>query len=536
MLRKYFSLRWWDVIVYSAFFTLYFAAGYYLSQIRHFLPHDGMARLVSAYLVWNGAETKLATIGFTWPPLPTLFLLPFTWIKYLVTSWLALVLVSALFMALAVIFVGRIARVCGLSAAWRGIFMVLFGLNPLILVFGANGMSEAILIPVYLGAMYWLFRFWQTKSNMFLIISAFLFGLLPMIRYEMALVTGIGGFLLIVITWMDRNDMTVERFRGVLEGRLLAFSSLVIYPTFLWAVASWQTMGAPFYFLTNERGVSGGSLAQIRDTGLNTMLIPSIGYSFKTWAIIFPMVAVVFVAAVSISIWKRSSFLFFNSLVALTTPVILGYLLHRGTQVPLVRYFVMEIPYAFILGLLTWLVAFPPEDTITKKRLRLKKWLLILTLVAFLASNLSTANTLSTYNIPGTELISWFGITRTEELPTKYFKQFDDGYLIGQAIPGVVPEGARILLDTYAGGYAVILGAGSDKYFLDYTDPNFELALLRPWDYADYVLVPTVDNEGRLNLVNSAHPTLYVKGADWAEFLDVLPETSYGWKLYQVKN
>jgi hypothetical protein len=92
-----------DLIIGTILFLVYLALGAYMSLSRNWLPGDSLARLTNAWLVLHGTEVKLASIGFVWPPIPTLLIIPFTLVPYFIDTFLAVVVVSAIFMALSCI-------------------------------------------------------------------------------------------------------------------------------------------------------------------------------------------------------------------------------------------------------------------------------------------------------------------------------------------------------------------------------------------------------------------------------------------------
>ena len=122
--------RWRDdVMISGVFFLFYLALGGYMTLFRHYMPYDALGRLVSAWLVVTGTEVKLASIGFVWPPIPTLLAIPFTVIPALVESWMAMVILSAIFMALSVWAVYQLAETCEIPGGWRAAVALLFGLT-----------------------------------------------------------------------------------------------------------------------------------------------------------------------------------------------------------------------------------------------------------------------------------------------------------------------------------------------------------------------------------------------------------------------
>jgi hypothetical protein len=505
----------------------------YLTQFRQFLPGDAMARMVSAWLVFKGTEQKLATIGFVWPPIPTLLILPLTLIQPLVRTWLAPVIVSASCMSVAGVVTNQIARMCNLSRAWRYLLVLLFATNPLILSFGANGMSEAVLIAATLVGFYWFIRFWSTDRNTHLILSGLFMGLLPLIRYEVLLITVAVGLIIFAHSWTRHSQLSIIDLRNFLEGRLLAYSSLVIYPIFLWMLVNWQIMGSPIFFIDNPQSALNIAETQI-SSFIDTRFFGAMALGFKLWIEPFPLGILITIAVISYGIWRKSAFLIGLGLIQLITPVFQGLLINQSASVPLVRYYIIGIPLAIIAFLAAWKDFTSLDTTPNKRNSLIKTGILATVALVFLASNLSANQTLLTSKFQSIENPTWIGLSTTDPIPYTHFKQPGEGLKVGRVIPQIVPVGSRILLDTYAGGYAIILGSENPKLFLDFTDPNFDNAVLRPWKFADYVLVASNETEARLSAVNRAHPDLHSLGATWAVLVDELPTTIYDWHLYKI--
>jgi hypothetical protein len=536
MVQNRVNKRWIEFVAGFLLFLIYFGLGAYLCLNKHFLPGDALSRLLNAYLVFYGVEVKLATIGFVWPPIPTLLVLPFTLIPFLVRTWLATVIVSALFMAVAVMLTARIAELCGVSNGWRWLLILLFAFNPMSLVFGANGMSESILIAVSMAAFYWLLRFLRTDRNVDMIMAAGFFSLLPMIRYEMVTLTIGAAAVLFLQTWRRRNQYQIDEFRNYLEGRLLAFGSLAIYPTFIWMVTNWMIMGTPFYFLSNERSALGSAVAQLKTMGLlNVSPTDSFLVSFQQWIGLFPLGVMVVFATGLIGYMRRSDTLFVLGLLMLLTPLTLGYLLLRQSSIPLLRYYVMVIPESVVVGLAVLHELVHKEGVLIRRSNVTSNIYLGAFSVVFLASNFLTGYQLGHNRYQSIEQPSWIGISTNQPVINNYI---NEAMGIGQLLPQIIPAGSRVLIDTYGRGYAVILGSGHPEIFLNITDPNFDAAVLKPWLYVDYVLVPDIDNQevdGAHDAINMAHPDLYDGNVTWAELVNKLPRTDLKWKLYKIK-
>lgn len=509
-------------------FLCYFLVGAYIDIYRGFLSRDAISRLVSAWLVFHGTEVKFASIGFVWPPLPTLLLIPLTFIPTLVQNWLAVVVLSALSMSIACMVLAHLAALCGIPTWWRSLIVLSFAINPWIIIFGINGMSEAILIAATITACYWLVHFWQTNKDTHLIFTAGLFGLLPLIRYEFALVSAWSGLLILLLSWEKRHLFSRERFGQFLEGRLLAYSSLVIYPIFLWAIANWFIMGSPAYFLSNDRTALNVSDFQLSDAGIITTPQNSFNIAFGAWFWAFPLGLIGSLALILLGWRKKSSFYIGFGLMPLIIPFLQFFLLTRRQNIPLLRYFVMVVPLGVVVLLVFILMILPT--------LKSRRWgvplLSITSIVLLLGSNVLTVRQLNTYPYQDSEDITWSALTGKGDSREIQYRQ---AYDLGRLLANTIPANSKVLMDTFGGGSAVLLGAGDHSIFMDFTDPNYTKALLDPPAYVDYILVPNPVGLSSFYLVNQYQKTLYAKGAPWAQLVDSLPTTIDGWKLYKVK-
>jgi hypothetical protein len=523
------KISWRETLIIGGISLIcYFLLGVYIDFYRGYLPGDALARLVSAWLVSNGTEFSVSSIGFIWPPLPVLLLIPLAAIPVLFSSWMAIVIVSSLSMSIACVLLAKIAALCGISVRWRWLIVLAFAINPLMLVFGSNGMSEAVLIAATMAAFYWLLSFWQTERNTHLIFAAAFFGLLPLIRYEFALVSAWSGLLILFLSWEKRRQFSNEKFGQFLEGRLLAYSSLALYPMFLWVIANQFIMGNALYFLTDERNAR--SLAEVTNVITNPVLTTQgiFGFTFGTWFWVFPLEVLASLILIVIGWRTKKNFLIGLGLM----PLLIPFLHFYWKNIPLLRYLVMVIPFGVVLSLVVIYLITP-----IKANLKLGKPLINFVFVALiLVSNYMTLVQINTYGYESFEKATWSALVGASGGSDSEILQAID---VGEVLERNIPKGSRILMDTYGYGFAIFLGAKKHDIFMDFTDPNYPEALVNPQAYVDYVLVPKpiisiYETRGSLYAVNKAQPDLYEKGAAWAETVDILPQTHQGWKLYKV--
>jgi hypothetical protein len=522
------------IIIFFSLFIFYLSIGIYLSHFRGFLPGDALARLVNAWLTIRGTEAKLASIGFVYPPIPTLLIIPFAAIPFLVKTWLAVVLVSSISMALSAVMVYLIAEKFDVPGLWKLLIVLLYATNPLIIVFGANGMSEAVLLAVLLLGLYWLIVFWKDDSNMSIVLSAGFFGVLPLIRYDAVLISFVAAFVILAQSWVKQYSSNRQEFMNLLEGRLLAYGSLAIYPLFLWMIINWQIMGSPIYFINNPKSALNVAEYQLMEQGINTLFIPAMSLAFNLWIQVFPLNLILTIISFIFGSARRNNLLIGLGIMSLVSPITLGILVSQSLSVPLLRYFINNIPISVVMIFLLWfefnsLLFFQNKD---KTVFRLGTFFGVL--ILFMGSNIFTGYALSNSPYQTNENPMWLGIVSTNPIPYTHLKQPGEGLKIGYTISDIIPEGKKVLIDTYAGGYAIILASGTPEMFFYFTDPNYDLAIQKPWMYADYLLIPSPETEGKYSEINRLHPNLHSGNVDWVELVDELPETLYDWKLYKI--
>ena len=242
------SLRLLDGLsVFGVFAAIYFIVGYEVVVELNVVNFDSLSRLAHAYFVWWNDPAKLAAIGFVWPPVQTLIYLPFALFSDLATSLAALPAASATFMAGTVLMVSHALRAVGVPWLARWPLLLAFGLNPMILYYGANGMAEAVYLFFLSFAIFFLIRWRQTHQNHLLAFVGFGVGLSMLSRYEIlpfAIVFAVGIAFVIMTTW-ERSD----RARSI-ESGLVLYLAPVIYFGLTWLFFNWLILGDPLYFLS----------------------------------------------------------------------------------------------------------------------------------------------------------------------------------------------------------------------------------------------------------------------------------------------
>ena len=227
-------------------FAAYFALGYRIVVQQHVIPFDAMARLAHAYFVWWNAPPKLAAIGFVWPPLSTIVFLPVAGIRPLATSLVALPLTTAFFAATLLVLLDRVLALARLGWKRRLPLVVLFGVNPMIVFYSVNGMSEIVYLTFLVAGVYFFLRWFLSRESRFIVLTAVAFSFGVLSRYEV--ITWVVLLTVALVAAMIRQHVS----RTEIEGSVVAYLAPVVYAIGLWLFVNWLILGNALYFLTQQ--------------------------------------------------------------------------------------------------------------------------------------------------------------------------------------------------------------------------------------------------------------------------------------------
>ena len=174
--------------LFGAATILYAAIGLWLAVDVQYLQGDALSRVSATRSVLFSRDPHLAAIGFVFTPLTALVQLPVValsdwWPQ--ITRWgLSGVLMSAPFMAGAVVQIHGIAADRGCPAWLRWTVTATFALHPMILYYGANGMSEAPFLMMLCWALRRLIRWFTTDDVHDLVFAGLALALAYLARYD----------------------------------------------------------------------------------------------------------------------------------------------------------------------------------------------------------------------------------------------------------------------------------------------------------------------------------------------------------------
>lgn len=230
--------------IFLGFGLLYALVGFHVVGNLHVVNFDALDRLSRAFMVWYNDPPKLASIGFSLPPVGTFVLLPFAAIKDLVTSGLALPLSSAFFGAGALVFIDRMLAMGDMVRGARLLIVLLVGLNPMLAFYSMNGTGDAAHLMFAAFGLFCLLGWGRNGSARYLIGAGLAFSVAALTRYEYI-------FWAIFIAFLVSGTLTSRgREKNEVEGSVIAFLAPVMYALGIWIFLNAIVLGDPFAWIS----------------------------------------------------------------------------------------------------------------------------------------------------------------------------------------------------------------------------------------------------------------------------------------------
>jgi hypothetical protein len=225
---------------------VYFWVGYRTVVQDSVVVFDALDRLTRAYMVWHNEPPKLAAIGFVFPPLTTMVFLPFSVVKPLATSLVALPLTSAIFGGTMIVAMNRLFARCSMPGPQRWLVLAFFAFNPLLVFYAGNGMSEMAYLAILTFALYCFASWVLTTQPRYLVAAAMAFSLLVLLRYSF----GIWAIFIAALLAVGLGRRGAESDET--EGTLITFLAPLVYALGVWILFNWLIVGDPLRWLSSS--------------------------------------------------------------------------------------------------------------------------------------------------------------------------------------------------------------------------------------------------------------------------------------------
>lgn len=267
---------------------------------------DAMSRTYAALLVTHAHDPHLAAIGFIWPPLPTMVQIPLLLVTHFAFYGFSGGLMCALFAGLTAVVLNLILARAGIEGSLRWCALALFFLNPFILFYSANGMSEMPFVFAFVFAVYCFLRWTDNQQMTWLILGGIASAIMVLVRYDA--VPFSAAFAAAVALTLVRTRL--RRGRSQIGANAIVYLTPVAFMTLLWVYFNWQIQHDPLYFLHSEYS----NAFLVRDTALSaevqrlrSSLVVFAVYLVKITLALSPLLVAALVALFALAVRRRNA-------------------------------------------------------------------------------------------------------------------------------------------------------------------------------------------------------------------------------------
>ncbi len=231
----------WIIALIGA--VLYTIVGELVISNGHVIDFNAVDRLSRAYMVWWNEPPKLAAIGLSLTPMPTLLDLPFALIKPLATSLAALPVISAIPAGGTLAMLNAAFARSSMSRALRYSALLLFGLNPLFVYYAGNGGGTSLGVFLLTAALASLVAWEVNRSTRHLVgagVAICFAGLTyyPLIAFGVVLA-------LVIVAARAHDDVPAAK----LESAAIVYLTPFAYAVMVWVLLNAIILGSPFGWL-----------------------------------------------------------------------------------------------------------------------------------------------------------------------------------------------------------------------------------------------------------------------------------------------
>ena len=541
-------------IIFVAALLVYLGVGWWLQVKQGFILGDALSRVQSAESVLYSRDPHLAAIGFIFTPLTALVQLP---VIVLAPIWpeltayaLAGSVMSALFMAGTVVQIFSTGSDRGLPRGYSCAITALFALNPMIVFYGSNGMSEA----PFLFFLVWSVRrliLWVVDDDVHHLVAAggVAMGLAYLTRYDAVGTVAAAGLIVGVTTFMRARRPPRVR-RAILDVLLVSLPGLAAFGG--WAAASWLITGDAFAQFSSQYG----NKAILEQSGGEPVASFGAGLAFAAMCITLLAPTLLPIAAwAGFLRWRRphAAMLVVPLLMYGAVLAFQAYTYASGATYGFLRFYIVAIPFAATMALLAvpdGQFAKPkrpgrhapaPSDTPSTRPTRISYAAGALVLAAGIPVTVK-GMTLPAYAPQEYALSTVLNPDPDDTSPRKAVERriaatFSTERRIAEYLDALDLPESSVITDTVY-GFAVVAASERPKTFVVPSDPDFTALLNNPSEGGiRYLLAVPPTGRGVSDALNQRYPTLYDTGADIATLELEIPndgDSQPDWRLYRV--
>lgn len=541
--------------IFVALLFVYLAVGHWL-QVQHgFIMGDTLSRVVATQSVLFSRDPHLAALGFIFTPVAAMVQIPAValgavWPDIAARAFAGTIM-SATFMAGAAVQMLSMGTDRGLPRAYSVTLTLLFALNPMIIFYGSNGMSEA----PFIFFMVWAVRrliLWMVDDDVHHLVAAggIAMGLAYLTRYDAAACVGAAGFLVGITTYLRAKPPPRLR-RAILDMLIVSGPGFLAFLG--WAAAGWLITGEAFAQFTSQYGntaileQSGQTAPNLFDgmtfAAIRIMLLAPTMLPLTLWAVM--------------QRWGRPNWQMLIVPLALFGAVLAfqSYSYASGSTFPFLRFFIIAIPLCVTMAMLgvpdgvfrtpTRRGRYAPVQTQTAEPVKPRSAAPYIAVAATVAIGIPVTMlgmaqpkyAPQEYGLGAVLNPDPYNVTERKAIEHQIARTFGTERKIAAYLENLDLPNSSVITDTVY-GFGILAASSRPQVFVIPSDPDFTELLNDPTaNGVRYLLVVPATGRGTSDALNVRYPTLYDTGAEVATLELEIPNDGDGqpdWRLYRV--
>jgi hypothetical protein len=498
------------------------------------------------YIIYS-RNPHLAAVGFVWEPLTSIvdafFLLGNHIWPALSHNDMAGSLTSACSMAAAAYQLHSAAREWGVRRIPRIVLTASFVLNPMILLYAGNGMSEGLYLFTLAAGTRYLMRWIRDGDLRSLAYAAIALAFSYLTRNEAIGGLAAGTLVVAIVSYRRCKSERPAKIRTAMADATI-FAVPGIIAAAGWAIASYVITGSFFEQYSSIYGSSEQeALLSHESQGAR------VDYIFHAVLSLWPLIPIVLVAAVVIAIRRHDRRILAPLSVlggALAFDMVA--LLNNNIQ-PFYRYFIVTIPIELLL---VASLAAPAPSTADAPRRRFKSvssrtfrqhWrdvavtLMVLTLMIPAAVTTAAAMFNPKIGTEEYEQLSYAFRPHLSAVQEAYKERYPTILRIGSYLTNLkLPNGDIIVDNSTDCVPAVIVSSSQPKLFVIPNDRDFQRELSDPLTFHAHFILEPDPVHNPITAENLQYPTLWATGAGFAKVVHQFPArgTCPEFRLFKV--
>lgn len=540
--------------IFVAMLFVYLAVGHWL-QVQHgFIMGDTLSRVVATQSVLFSRDPHLAALGFIFTPVAAMVQIPAV---ALGAVWpdiagraFAGTIMSATFMAGAAVQMFSMGADRGLPRAYSVALTLLFALNPMIVFYGSNGMSEA----PFIFFMTWAVRrliLWMVDDDVHHLVAAggIAMGLAYLTRYDAAACVAAAGFLVGITTYLRAKPPPRLR-RAILDMLIVSGPGFLAFLG--WAAAGWLITGEAFAQFTSQYG--------------NTAILEQSGQTAPNLfdGMVFAVVCIMLLAPTMLPLtlwavmqrWGRPNWQMLIVPLAMFGAVLLfqSYSYASGSTFPFLRFFIIAIPLCVTMAMLgvpdgvfrtptrrgRYAPAAPTAEPVKPRSAAPYIAVAATVAIGIPVTMLGMAQPKyapQEYGLGAVLNPDPYNVTDRKAIEHRIARTFKTEREIAQYLENLDLPDSSVITDTVY-GFGILAASSRPRVFVIPSDPDFTELLNDPTaNGVRYLLAVPATGRGTSDALNVRYPTLYDTGAEVATLELEIPNDGDGqpdWRLYRV--